>query len=392
MRITYSTLKGLTPSQLNALTTITGAVAEGFGKEAEIRALLNHSNSDAVVEAYKQVAGKKDDTWPVSEPTHSPKKDPEPKARGSVDNIIELVVDEKIAEAKPGIKSEIKDELKEEFKPRIEKVVIREHGGEESTKKVEGVMPKEFDHILRLASLRLNIFLTGPTGCGKTFVAKKVAEALDLEFSSVSVTIGMSKSDLLGYLLPIEAGGNFSYVPAPFVTAFESGGVFLLDEIDNGDPNTLGIVNQALANGEFYLPQRIGSNRVERHEDFICIAAANTFGTGADAMYVGRSQLDAATLDRFASGMVQMDYSDEVEEAIVDGEVLKWGRELRSKIERLKLQRVVSTRLLIELSKLKEVYGYKESDFVNIFSVKLPDEEYQRLFGEKNSYTTNIPF
>lgn len=383
MKITYSALKALTPSQLNALSTLTGAVAEGFGKEAEIKAILNHNNEKAVEDAFHKVTGK-DEAVPTSEPKRA--------KSGSIDAIVEEVVDFKITEVKPVIKDEIKEELKDEFKPRIEKVVIRELNGSESVKKVEGIMPKEFDHILRLASLRINVFLTGPTGCGKTFLARKVAEALDLEFSSVSVTIGMSKSDVLGYMLPIKEGGAFDYVPAPFVTAFEKGGVFLFDEIDNGDPNTLGIINQALANGEFYLPQRVGNNRVERHKDFVCIAAANTFGTGADAMYVGRSQLDAATMDRFASGMVQLDYSDEVEQALVDSEVLEWGRELRGKVDKLKLQRVVSTRLLLELTKMKEAYGYGKEDFTNIYSVKLPDEEYERLFGTRTKATTNIPF
>jgi len=375
MKVTYGALKSLTPSQLNALTTLTGAVAEGFGKEAEIRALLNHANESEVAEAYKQIVS------PASKNPSPPTSGDKEKPKGSVDEIIDHVVKENIAQAKPVIKNEIKEELREEFKPVVEKVVVREHGGEESTKKVEGVLPEEFDHILRLASLRFNILLVGPTGCGKTYIAKKVAEALELEFSAISVTIGMSKSDLLGYLLPIKAGGEFDYVPAPFVTAFESGGVFLLDEVDNADPNTLGIMNQALANGEFFLPQRIGNNRVERHPNFVCIAAANTFGTGADAMYVGRSQLDAATLDRFASGTVQMDYSAKVEESLIDEEILAWGRAVRAKIQKLKLQRVVSTRILLEFTRLKEVYKYGIEDFTNIFAAKLPDEEFQRIFN-----------
>jgi hypothetical protein len=40
---------------------------------------------------------------------------------------------------------------------------------------------------------------------------------------------------------------------------------------------------------------------------FVCIAAANTFGTGADRQYVGRNQLDESTLDRFRIGQIELD-------------------------------------------------------------------------------------
>lgn len=39
---------------------------------------------------------------------------------------------------------------------------------------------------------------------------------------------------------------------------------------------------------------------VKKHKDFIVCASGNTYGTGADRKYVGRLEIDAATLDRFA--------------------------------------------------------------------------------------------
>jgi hypothetical protein len=41
------------------------------------------------------------------------------------------------------------------------------------------------------------------------------------------------------------------------------------------------------------------------------MAATNTFGLGADAMYAGRNQLDAATLDRFY--VVRVDYDENLD-------------------------------------------------------------------------------
>jgi MoxR-like ATPase len=54
---------------------------------------------------------------------------------------------------------------------------------------------------------------------------------------------------------------------------------------------------------------------IQRHPDFVAIAAANTFGRGADRQYVGRYQLDAATLDRFV--MLSWEYDSALESAIL---------------------------------------------------------------------------
>ncbi|MCH7728630.1 MAG: hypothetical protein IH991_19420, partial [Planctomycetes bacterium] len=70
------------------------------------------------------------------------------------------------------------------------------------------------------------------------------------------------------------------------------------------------VVNAALANGHLRLPD---GTTVDRHADFVCAAAANTFGTGADRQYVGRNQLDAATLDRFAACRLAFDYDVDLE-------------------------------------------------------------------------------
>ena len=220
-----------------------------------------------------------------------------------------------------------------------------------STVKVDGHTRPEFQDVLMMASVGLNILLVGAAGCGKTHLAHQVAEALGRPFASISCTAGMSESQLTGWLLPSE-GGAFEYVPSDFVTMYENGGVFLFDEVDAADPNTLLFINQALANGSFYLPQRKGRTQVKRHSDFVCIAAANTFGTGANMVYAGRERLDESTLDRFRAGTVLLDYDTKFERGVVDPEVLAWGWAVRKKISDLRLSRVMSTRFLLDATKL----------------------------------------
>lgn len=218
-------------------------------------------------------------------------------------------------------------------------------------------LPAEFDKILRNASLGIPTMMVGPTGCGKTFIASQVAKALELDFAAISCSIGAPDSALTGLLLPTGANGKFVYVPSEFVRMYENGGVMCIDEMDNADANWLVLFNMALSGTDgFYLPQRYEKPFVKRHENFVCIAAANTFGTGADLQYVGRSQLDEATLDRFRVGTVFMDYDPKVEESLIDPEILTWGRKLRERIRENKLRRTLSTRVMRDFTELKRAY------------------------------------
>lgn len=157
-----------------------------------------------------------------------------------------------------------------------------------------GLQHKSFPHLLKAASARdhsghrLNIWISGPAGSGKTSAAKSVAKALQLDFYFTGAIDTEYK--LLGF---VNAQG--SIVSRPFREAWTNGGVFLKDEIDGSHPSALLALNAALANGICDFPD----GAVERHPDFVCIAAANTWGQGATVDYVGRTRLDAASLDRF---------------------------------------------------------------------------------------------
>lgn len=240
---------------------------------------------------------------------------------------------------------------------------------------VKGVLPKEFERIVQLCGTRIPTMLVGPAGCGKTYLASKVAESLGLDFSAQSCSQGISESTFTGWLLPVGKSGQFEYVESPFVHAYENGGVFLLDEMDNADPNLLVFFNMALANDQFFLPQRYKKPLVKRHKNFVVIAAANTFGHGANAQYVGRNALDAATLDRFRAGMMHMDYSDEVENALVDPAVLEWGRKVRACINKERLRRIMSTRVMLDLTKMKESSGWGVDEWERSFFADWSKEE-----------------
>jgi hypothetical protein len=184
-------------------------------------------------------------------------------------------------------------------------LVIREGQPE---RKVEGLRHKSFDLLLKAMSARdtsgrpLSIWLAGPSQSGKTTAAEKAAEALGLSFGfHGAMTMA---HELVGF---VDASGR--YHETPFVRAFRNGGVCLLDETDAGSNEALLALNAALANGLMSLPS---GEIVKRHPDFVCIGAANTWGSGATADYIGRAKIDGAFLQRFPVKLT-WDYDERLE-------------------------------------------------------------------------------
>jgi hypothetical protein len=188
-----------------------------------------------------------------------------------------------------------------------------------------GVQHESFETLMKLVQARghnghrLNIWVTGPTGSGKTTAAEKVAEALAPTFknyrrndagtweiiddSGQLVDLGIQHSGPFGADSSLDADyklighknamGEFQWTT--FLRVFCYGGVYVMDEIDNWMPSALVAANAPLANGWVSTP----NGMINRHPDCCIIACANTWGTGATNDYVGRAKLDAATLNRF---------------------------------------------------------------------------------------------
>jgi hypothetical protein len=123
--------------------------------------------------------------------------------------------------------------------------------------------------------------LVGPAGCGKTIAAEQVAEALGRQFGHICFTAGASETWLFGRQTPN------GFIEGEFSRIYREGGVFLFDEIDAADANLLMAINTALANG--HLKNPISGETIQRHKDFVGIAAANTVGKGGNAQYTGRN-------------------------------------------------------------------------------------------------------
>lgn len=261
-------------------------------------------------------------------------------------------------------------------------VAVQVKKGEKTERTIEGLYHREFERILKLAQARMNIFVYGPTGSGKTHLCRQVADALDLRYGFVSCTSGMGEGVLGGRLLPIGKGGIFEYIPSEFVDFYENGGVYLLDELDAADPNVMLLINAALANGWITVSNRHKKVRAEIHPDFVCIAAGNTIGTGADRMYSARNKLDASTMDRFSIGKVYMDYDHRLEEQICpDQELLLTLWSYREKIQQNRMERAMSTRFIRDAYRMKTEFGYTQEDIDTAYFLGFREDEINKIKG-----------
>jgi MoxR-like ATPase len=215
---------------------------------------------------------------------------------------------------------------------------------------IDGTPHGAFDESLRAMTRGLDLFMVGPAGSGKGFLAQHLADALGARFGFLSCSEGMSEGMLLGRGVPL--ADRFLYLQSSFVDFYENGGVFLLDEIDAANPNVLLIINECLSSPHLSIPNRVEEPYAVRHKDFYCIVAANTWGTGPDMEYVGRNRLDAAFLNRFIGSQIELGYDAKIEGTIAKAymgpkkaeDVLKrfWG--IRKKLDDLNIRRIWSTR------------------------------------------------
>jgi cobaltochelatase CobS len=239
----------------------------------------------------------------------------------------------------------VKDEIGSVVFP-TRTVTVRESGERHEH---EGLTHCQLADVIGILASGEHVMMVGPAGTGKSTIAHQASEAIGLRYFAISVCPTTPESKIFGY-----NDANGVYHGTAFRDAFENGGVFNFDEIDNGHPSILAAINSALANGVCAFPDGM----VKRSPEFRCVATANTYGRGADRKYVGRQSLDAATLDRFT--MLHIDIDEALEQAICAGiadattvsKVLGFVRPVRARADSQAMAVVVSPRASIGMCRL----------------------------------------
>lgn len=219
-------------------------------------------------------------------------------------------------------------------KPKIMAVSI-----DKEVRRLQKAAVPYLGRMIIMAKTGKNILLIGPAGCGKTFAAHQLAEALALPFAHVCFTAGASETWLFGRQTPN------GFIEAPFVRLYREGGVFLGDEFDAADENMALSINTALANGHLFNP--INGETYVKHKNFVFVACANTLGKGADHVYTGRNRLDGATLNRFSCSKIAVDYDADIERQLCpEKSLLKALTHARSQLKVKKSDEIISTRTI----------------------------------------------
>ena len=246
------------------------------------------------------------------------------------------------------------EEIVKAVSPKLEQTIIDKFGvlpqiheikTPAGSREIKGTVHECFDKVLNLVNMDIPVFLSGAAGTGKNVICKQVAEAMNLDFYFTNAVT--QEYQLKGF---IDANGT--YHETQFYKAFVNGGLFFLDEMDGSIPETLIILNAAIANRYFDFP----TGKVEASPNFRVIAAGNTVGTGADIEYTGRFQLDASSLDRFA--LVHVGYSPAIEKAVTNGndELCRFANQFRKITEDAGIKCLCTYRGLERIAKLESVF------------------------------------
>ena len=224
------------------------------------------------------------------------------------------------------------DQLSEGVKEQISKtasVQVVNFEGVSMTFK-GGEQRRLFDVLLSDVEAGNNAYLYGGAGTGKTFMAGIIARALNYKLITLNCNQFTSPLDIVGGQTIegyqegrlTEAWGNIDLGINPRTCEPYSGALLLLDELPKLDPNTAGILNDALskvkdntetvrdcATGEKRLMKPIILNgrgeQVEMKNIFI-MGTGNSLLNEADKDYEANFKQDLSLQDRFAGSCYQI--------------------------------------------------------------------------------------
>jgi hypothetical protein len=318
--------KDIILAQIKLIVPVQGYSVDKLVKEAD--------SASAILDEFYAF----DDT-PTPQPNKEEEKMPAPQKEVSLDDAmlslmqrhsigmskdeIGKVVDSKINSTVSNIKDIITTHVNTLVKPVPTEIIIKQTKNQEVGKSI-GVQHNKFKTLLMGVQAtiangrRMNLWLWGPPATGKTTAAENVANALELPFYFTgSVEMPFS---LIGYM---DAKGDL--VRTPFREAYENGGVFLFDEIDGSAPAAILALNAAIDGNVAAFPDGM----VKKHNDFVCIAGANTVGKGGSSEFAGRSKQDEAFRSRWA--FLEWEHDDQLEEAIIgtSAKAVSWLQTVR---------------------------------------------------------------
>jgi MoxR-like ATPase len=229
-----------------------------------------------------------------------------------------------------------------------------------------------FNELKKVISSRkfFPVFITGPSGNGKSMSVEQACAQMGREFVAISMTDETDEGDLLGNYVLID--GNMVWRDGAVTVAARKGAVLLIDEIDYGSKN-LSCLQRVLEGKPFLLKKK--NEVVVPAPGFTVIATANTKGQGSDSgRYMFTNILNEAFLERFPITIEQPWAPKKVETSILvgemrsfgiddvafAGELVEWADIIRRTFEEGGVEEVISTRRLVHIVKAFSILGDKQ--------------------------------
>jgi len=245
-----------------------------------------------------------------------------------------------------------------------------------------------------------NVYLMGKAGTGKTYLAKAIAQSV---LGQPDFTINCSQ-----WTSPIEIRGGQTirgYVDGELIKAWAEGGIIILDELPKLDPNTAGLLNDALAeaasqpkydsnkkiiestipyitNGKgekVYKGARVTEEILGKKYDdlksaeksnitkadyikqgmelkfrFCVIATGNTDMMNVGNKYGGNQRQDYSLVDRFAGSFYTLDVDVTKEKSLTYSYVFKVSNALRLFLQELDAPQSISLRTMLNFNRTYE--------------------------------------
>ena len=169
---------------------------------------------------------------------------------------------------------------------------------------------KKWEFLCHTLYLKKYPFLLGPKGCGKSSVAKELADAMGMEYYAFDMGQAFKPKKLFLGGLVIGDEGRTKAVRSEFFQAFTSDKptLIFLDELTRIPMVAANFLMTILDRQQSYLYDEDSGIRYVKGENVLFVAAGNT-----GFAYVSTQRLDSAFEDRFIK--VQLDYLTPEEEA-----------------------------------------------------------------------------